>query len=466
MRIISHERFYTCCPESPYPEIIFDLHITRMSSTYITGIIVPLVVASFVSIFTLLMPSSTSGSRPALNVSIMFTSTTIYFVAGSKLPDIGDMTLISRLYIASLVLNLLLTIVSVLSTAMNLISQEAIRNSNENMQRYVMYDKDKSGLLDLDEARAALSSLGIQNRPLQDTIFRRNGLTQGHFEVGLNPAQWQSMSADIMAYRPTVHYSLLTGPVYKFFAARARLNRKMDADMPDTPHTMVSATESVTVAVQGRAFGHDMPADESRASGTRSLSVISAQDLGCKKVLLWLQLLGWDARVQQSFAEDRVDVEALSMLSKDEVLSLGVTAFNSFSLPQPPLPLSVFWRTYRERERERERERLKHMHTQLHRLGVTRVGDATKLLLWAGKTMKAYLEVQGGESGQGHVKVSNPGIHGQPDGFELDASHGPDDKDGKQRAAAAELPAARLAEGLCKEYPATEVHTCVLHTTY
>ena len=69
------------------------------------------------------------------------------------------------------------------------------------------------------------------------------------------------------------------------------------------------------------------------------------------------------------------------------------------------------------------------MHTQLHRLGVTRVGDATKLLLWAGETMQAYLEVQGGESGQGHVKVSNPGIHGQPDGFELDASHGPDDKD-------------------------------------
>ena len=127
--------------------------------------------------------------------------------------------------------------------------------------------------------------------------------------------------------------------------------------MPDTPHTMVSLTESVTVAVQGRAFGHDMPADESRASGTRSLSVISAQDLGCKKVLLWLQLLGWDARVQQSFAEDRVDVEALSMLSKDEVLSLGLTAFNSFFLPQPPLPLSVFWRTYTHTERERERER-------------------------------------------------------------------------------------------------------------
>ena len=64
-----------------------------------------------------------SGSRPALNVSIMFTTTAIYFVAGQKLPDLSKLTLISRVYVVSLVVNLLLTAVSVFSTAMNLVTQ-------------------------------------------------------------------------------------------------------------------------------------------------------------------------------------------------------------------------------------------------------------------------------------------------------------------------------------------------------
>lgn len=116
IRIIAHERLYSCCPESPYPEIIFDFYLQRQSLTYITGIIIPLLITTLVSFFTLLMPAPISGSRPALNVAIMFTTTAIYFVAGNKLPDIGSLTLISRLYMVSLIINLSLTLVSVFST--------------------------------------------------------------------------------------------------------------------------------------------------------------------------------------------------------------------------------------------------------------------------------------------------------------------------------------------------------------
>ena len=108
-----------------------------MASTYVTGIIVPLIVATVVSLGTLLMPAPTSGSRPALNVSIMFTTTAIYFVADHKLPDIDRLTLISRLYVASLIINLVLVLISVVSTALNLIAQESIRMSAEAMQRYL-----------------------------------------------------------------------------------------------------------------------------------------------------------------------------------------------------------------------------------------------------------------------------------------------------------------------------------------
>jgi len=73
---------------------------------------------------------------------------------------------------------------------------------------------------------------------------------------------------------------------------------------------------------------------------------LSIHDLGCDKVMQWLSLLDWDTSVQMRFARERIDVEALTMLSKDD----------------------------------------------LRGLGVARVGDQSKLNLWARKTMDAYLE--------------------------------------------------------------------------
>jgi len=107
--------FYSCCP-APYPTIVFEFTVQRQYSTYITSIIIPLIFATFVAFTTLLMPAPLSGARPGLNVSIMFTCAAIYFVAGNKLPDISDMTLIARLYVACLSVNFILTLTSVLST--------------------------------------------------------------------------------------------------------------------------------------------------------------------------------------------------------------------------------------------------------------------------------------------------------------------------------------------------------------
>ena len=220
-RIIAHERFYSCCPEAPYPEIIFDLHLTRMASTYVTGIIVPLIVATAVSLGTLLMPAPTSGSRPALNVSIMFTTTAIYFVADHKLPDINRLTLISRLYVATLIINLVLVLISVVATALNLIAQESTRMSAEAMQRYLFYDKDKNGSLDEEEIRAAMCTLGIGDEATQDLLFRKAGVTQAALESeGISPMQWRRITTDVMAHRPTVHYSIVLGPFYAWLARR------------------------------------------------------------------------------------------------------------------------------------------------------------------------------------------------------------------------------------------------------
>ena len=115
VKTISKNSFYSCCPEA-YPTIVFEFTVQRQYSTYITSIIIPLIFATFVAFTTLLMPAPLSGARPGLNVSIMFTCAAIYFVAGNKLPDISDMTLIARLYVACLSVNFILTLTSVLST--------------------------------------------------------------------------------------------------------------------------------------------------------------------------------------------------------------------------------------------------------------------------------------------------------------------------------------------------------------
>ena len=223
VRVISHERFYSCCPDSPYPEIVFEFTLRRMATTYVTGIIVPLLVATISGFTVLLMPAPVSGSRPALNVSIMFTTTAIYFVAGQKLPDLSKLTLISRIYVVSLSANLLLTLTSVLSTAMNLVTQEKHRNASEAMQRYLMYDKDKNGELDEQEARAALTTLGIANTRDQNHLFHKAGVSRSLFAV--TPEKWSEISKMAMAFRETVHYNLFTASLYDWLHRRAAQQR-------------------------------------------------------------------------------------------------------------------------------------------------------------------------------------------------------------------------------------------------
>jgi hypothetical protein len=408
VRTVSHERYYSCCPDAPYPEIIYDFHFARQSSTYVTGIVVPLIIATFVAFFTLMMPAPISGSRPALNVSILFTTTAIYFVAGSKLPDLGRLTLISRLYVVSQVINLTLTLVSVLATSVNLLNSENIRTSTECMQRYLMYDKDKNGNLDEEEVRSALSTLGIGDDQHQDCLFNQAHIPLQQMAVGITPQHWQKLTRFITVRRPTVHHNLLVGWCMNWFLSY------YDSDYHDKLHQSELKFERVSpgkdsitttqqlqrdVTVAGRALGHEHeaalplhPAAAQASSSSPSLpfahaprasasggsgvrcdprrasappgegharadaALVSARDnadggrlvlrdLGFSKVIHWLALLEWDHSVQERFARERIDVEALATLSKNDLAALGVE----------------------------------------------RTGDQCKLILWAHKTMDTYV---------------------------------------------------------------------------
>jgi nicotinic acetylcholine receptor len=111
VKVVSKNMYYSCCPE-PYPVLVYEISVQRQFSTFITSTILPLIIATLVSFTTLLMPAPISGSRPGLNIAIMFTTVSVYFVASSKLPQLDSVTMIARLYLASLIINVLLTLTS------------------------------------------------------------------------------------------------------------------------------------------------------------------------------------------------------------------------------------------------------------------------------------------------------------------------------------------------------------------
>jgi hypothetical protein len=64
-----------------------------------------------------------------------------------------------------------------------------MRNRAESMARYLMYDKDKNGELDEQEARAALTTLGIDHKqqqvPFCDGSVRHSGEKRARVCVAL-----------------------------------------------------------------------------------------------------------------------------------------------------------------------------------------------------------------------------------------------------------------------------------------
>jgi hypothetical protein len=117
---------------------------------------VPLILATSVSCAVLLMPAPVSGSRPGLNISTMFTVAAIYITASNKMPDAGQWSLIGRLYMFAFLVCLFMTVVSVMSTAVNLVNASKKAKLDSLRQLFLHHDQDHSGQMDRKELSNAL----------------------------------------------------------------------------------------------------------------------------------------------------------------------------------------------------------------------------------------------------------------------------------------------------------------------
>ena len=78
----------------------------------------PIVFVTMEGFMSLFMPAPISGARPALSVTVMLTTATVYLVASRMTPQSDSTSMMSRLYIVSFSMNLILVFLSILTTAL------------------------------------------------------------------------------------------------------------------------------------------------------------------------------------------------------------------------------------------------------------------------------------------------------------------------------------------------------------
>lgn len=183
--------YYNVEPDVPYPVLLIEFDLQRSTQTYIGGMIAPLLLVTFIGFFSLLMPAPPSGARPALSVTIMLTTATVYFVASRSTPQSNQSTIIGRMYIAALGCSFVLVFVSIITTALNLIQPEDPGQTKHLVAFFKQFDKDDDGQLDKKEFSRALTALGLDKGD-QDKMMK---CFMAEDDPTINLEQWKAFSS-------------------------------------------------------------------------------------------------------------------------------------------------------------------------------------------------------------------------------------------------------------------------------
>ena len=153
------DTFYTCCVE-PYPVIEFELRFRRHSITYITGILMPMILSTFVGMLAFgLNPGS--GERISLGVTVMLTNAAIYIVAFQVLPKGSDWSALTYVHIVSFIFALMTLVVSLMSVSLYCVKPAHGCRESELLHSFIQADKDGSGDIDKDELKDVVDDLGL-----------------------------------------------------------------------------------------------------------------------------------------------------------------------------------------------------------------------------------------------------------------------------------------------------------------
>lgn len=189
---------YSCCPE-PYPAVTFALSIRREHLAYVYSIIFPIVVAAFVA-FCSLWLNPDSGERMGLSVTVLLTVAAIYFVAHDEVPKVGQFTVISSLYVLTLMLTLTVVLVSILVVSLHNVKGGAGAVSEARLLgMFQALDLNGNGRVDRFEFAAAVGTLGLEPdlvARLMAEVEKRIGPGQDHSAHAISDGPTDPDSSD------------------------------------------------------------------------------------------------------------------------------------------------------------------------------------------------------------------------------------------------------------------------------
>ena len=107
-------RFYPCCPDEPFPDVIFYIHIRRRVLYYLFNIILPCVWLSILSLIAFWLPPD-SGEKITLGITVLLAFSVFMLLIAENIPATSEMVPLIGIY---LTVTMSLTSMSILLTVL------------------------------------------------------------------------------------------------------------------------------------------------------------------------------------------------------------------------------------------------------------------------------------------------------------------------------------------------------------
>ena len=198
--------------------VSFSFRLRRVALTYMTGIVMPLVLATWAGFFAFII-NPQSGERIGLGMTVMLTSAAIYLVASEVLPPTNEYTIVTVVYVFSLGFSLLTLLVSVVSVSLHcVVANEGLLTDKHLLSLFLDADEDRNGTLDRDELQAAVAHMGLpdeKEKRLLQILARRRRACQ---DAAIDFAAWydivaEMQRADSIRSRLSAHHSVFVTSV-------------------------------------------------------------------------------------------------------------------------------------------------------------------------------------------------------------------------------------------------------------
>ena len=145
---------------------------------------------TLVGFFTLWMPAPLSGARPALAVTVMLTTATVFLAASENTPQSNMLTVLSRVYVVCFSISAVLVIISVMTTSLCLIGPDDKISEQALRDWFCHFDVDNSGYLDREEAAHALMALGLDHKE-RERVF---SIFDANNDGSIDMEEWRAIS--------------------------------------------------------------------------------------------------------------------------------------------------------------------------------------------------------------------------------------------------------------------------------